>query len=321
MFIGTINFSRSRLKSNTDRSAPRCRKRIPSLTRQGFLITIQKREKICEGWLRACSAVNSVKKSEVFLLWLAFWALAQAVPAQNKNLALIDEYSMLSGHIAKAKSAFHRDNLAKCEQEVLFCLERLPEHHEAHFLLSQILYKKGEFEKALEHIQAAKEGYLKFTEAVYLLGLQKTEKQMDNVVDLIDDVQGATAAEDAAKSRGSCQISRYGKGVQDAKEKLSNEEKLKDTDESRKILTIPANYHYFHGNCLFRLKRLPEAEADYLLVIKIDPRYSEAYNNLINLLFMQKRLDEAGALLSQAEAHKAAINPGLKKAVLESAKE
>jgi tetratricopeptide (TPR) repeat protein len=262
--------------------------------------------------------VNSVKKREIFLVWLALWGLAQAVSAQDKNLALLDEYSMLSGHIEKAKTAFHRDNLAKSEQEVLFCLERLPEHHEAHFLLSQILYKRGEFEKALEHIQAAKEGYLKYTEAVSLLGQQKSEKQMDNVVDLTDDVQGATAAEDAARSRGTCQISRYDKAVRDAKEKLSNEQKLKDTDESKKILTIPANYHYCHGNCLFRLKRLAEAEADYLLVLKIDPRYREAYNNLINLLFLQKRLDEARAFLSQAEAHKAAISPGLKKAVLET---
>lgn len=47
--------------------------------------------------------------------------------------------------------------------------------------------------------------------------------------------------------------------------------------------------------------------------------YREAYNNLINLLFMQKRLDEVRTFLSQAEAQRSAINSGLKKTVLETA--
>jgi tetratricopeptide (TPR) repeat protein len=259
-------------------------------------------------------------KRGVFLFLLAFWALASAVSAQDKNLSLLDEYSMLSGHIDRAKTAFQSDNLEKCEKEVLFCLGRLPEHHEAHFLLSQILYKRGEFERALEHIQAAEEGFLKLNEAVSLLGQQKMKKQIYNVVNRIDDVQEATEADDAAKSRGSCQVNRYDKAVQDAKEELNKEGRWNETDRSKKISQIPANYHYFHGNDLFRLKRLPEAEAEYLLVIKTDPGHSGAYNNLINLLFMQRRLDEARAFLSQAEAHKAAISPGLKKAVLETAR-
>jgi len=260
-----------------------------------------------------------MKKSGVFLVWLAVWALAHAVPAQDKNLALLNEYSILSGHIEKAKTAFQRDNLTKCEQEVLFCLERLPEHQEAHFLLSQILYKKGEFEKALEHIQAAEEGYLKMTEAASVLEQQKMKEQLDSVGSLIDNAREAAAADDEANRWGSCQVGRSGKAAQDAKDKLSKEERLYEKGRAKEISPIPANYFYFHGNCLFRLKRLPEAEAQYLQAIKADPRYGEAYNNLINLLFMEKRLDEARTFLSQAEAHEAAITPGLKKAVLEKA--
>jgi tetratricopeptide (TPR) repeat protein len=260
-----------------------------------------------------------MKKREVFLVGLAVWALAQAVPAQDKNLALLNEYSILSGHIEKAKTAFQRNNLTKCEQEVIFCLERLAEHHEAHFLQSQILYKRGEFEKALEHIQAAEEGYLKMTEAAAVLEQEKMKEKMDSVGILIDDAREAAAAEDAANKRGSCAVERYGKAAQDAKDKLSKEERLDETGRGKEISPIPPNYLYFHGNCLFRLKRLPEAEAQYLQAIKADPRCGEAYNNLINLLFMEKRLDEARTYLSQAEAYEAVINPGLKKAVLEKA--
>jgi len=260
-----------------------------------------------------------MKKREAFLVWLAVWALAQAVPAQDKNLTLLNEYSILSGHIEKAKTAFQSDHPAQCEQEVLFCLERLPEHHEAHFLLSQILYKRDAFEKALEHIRAAEEGYLKMTAAASILQQQKMREQLDSVGSLIDNAREAAAADDAANRRGSCQVERYGKAAQDAKNKLSKEERLDEMGRDKEISPIPAHYFYFHGNCLFRLKRLPEAEAQYLLAIKADPRYGEAYNNLINLLFMEKRLDEARTFLSQAEAHEAAISPGLKKAVLEKA--
>ncbi len=260
-----------------------------------------------------------MKKSGVFLVWLAVWALAHAVPAQDKNFVLLNEYSILSGHIEKAKIAFQKGDLTKCEKDVLFCLKRLPEHQEAHFILSQILYKKGEFEKALEHVQAAEEGYLKMTEAASVLEQKKMKEQLDSVSSLIDNAREAAAAYDAADRRGSCQVERYGKAAQDAKEKLSKEERLDEMGRGKKISPIPANYFYFHGNCLFRQKRLPEAEAQYLKAISADPRDGEAYNNLINLLFMEKRLDEARNFLSQAEAHEAVIAPGLKKAVLEKA--
>lgn len=259
-----------------------------------------------------------MRKRQAILFWLALWALTQTVSAQDKNFTLLNGYTRLSDHIEKAKTDFRRGNLAKCEQEALFCLERLPEHHEAHLLMSQVLYKRGEFGEALDHIQAAEEGYLKLTEAVSLSEKQKMMEKTENMAGLIDEVRDYTAADSAAKNRNSCQPDQYAKPLQDAKEKLIKEGRSAATDPKQKISQIPADYHYFHGNCLFRLKRLSEAEAEYLLAIKIDPRYGEAYNNLINLLFMQKRSDEARAFLSQAEAHKASIHPGLKKAVLEA---
>jgi len=151
------------------------------------------------------------------------------------------------------------------------------------------------------------------------LGRQKMMKQIDKVAGLIEDAQGAALADDAAKRRASCQVNLYDKAAHDAKENLTKEESWNGTEQNGRVSAIPAPYHFYHGNDLFRLKRLPEAEAEYRLAVKTDPAYGEAYNNLINLLFAQKRLDEARTCLSQAETHKAAINPGLKKAVLDSA--
>ncbi len=245
----------------------------------------------------------------------ALWTLVLIGPAQVKDRALVDQYSILAGHIAKAKTAFQRNNLQAAEKEAQFCLARLPDHHEAHFVLSQVLYKKGEFGAALEHIAGAEDGFLKLSKVTAALYQQKMTQRMDNVAQLVDDVQGSEAAEDAANARGTCQINIYAKNAQDAKDKLSKENELGEGDESAKITDVPADYHYVHGNCLFRLKRLPEAEDEYRLAVKSDPGHSGACNNLINIMFLQGRLAEARASLAEAEAHKAAVSLGLKKAV------
>lgn len=262
-----------------------------------------------------------MNKAAWTLAWLAFTfvALVPAVSAQDKDLALLDEYARLSGRVDKAKAAFRRDDLEKCEREARICLENLPEHHEAHLLMSQVLYKRGGFEAALDHILAAEAGYLKLTEAVALARLRKMNARADNVAGLIDEVDEAMAAELAAKSRGSCQVPAYTKIVQDAKTELIEEQGWGETDNGGEVSRVPAVYSYARGNALFRLGRIEEAEAAYRLAIDGDPRHAEAYNNLINILYSQHRLDEARAFLSQAEAHKAKVHPGLKKAVLGSA--
>jgi len=262
-----------------------------------------------------------MKKKIMALFGLVLCALIRIVSAQDKNVALLNAYATLSDRIGRAEAALKRGgrgDLENCEKEALFCLGKLPEHHEAHLLMSQVFYKRGEYVPALEHVRAAEEGFLKLTEAMTVMEQKRMKEQADSVAGLIDDVQDYTAADQAAKSRGSCQPYRYSKDLEDAKNKLIKEGRWTDKDPSQAMTQVPAEYRFWHGNCLFRLKRLPEAEAEYLLAVKINPAYAEAYNNLINLLYIEKRLDEARSLLSQAEAHKASIQPGLKKAVLEA---
>jgi len=259
-----------------------------------------------------------MKNKSIVMFGLALCALIRIVSAQDKNVALLNGYSTLSDRIDKAAAALKRGDLEKCEREALFCLEKLPQHHEAHLLMSQIFYKRGDFSGALEHVRAAEEGYLKLTEAMAVLEQQRKKAQTDSVAGLIDDVQETASADAATKNRGSCQPDRFSKALEDAKNKLIKEGRWNEKDPALMMTRIPADYHYLHGNCLFRLKRLQEAEAEYQLAVKINPAYGDAYNNLINILFMQKRLDEARALLARAEAHKASVHPGLKKAVLDA---
>jgi Flp pilus assembly protein TadD len=99
--------------------------------------------------------------------------------------------------------------------------------------------------------------------------------------------------------------------------------KLADIDEKLRDmkptidLDVPAEYHFVHGNILFKMKRLDEAQRFYLAAVQADPRHSSAYTNLINIFLMSG--DKANALkyLQLAESRKVAVNEKLKKAVLE----
>jgi pentatricopeptide repeat protein len=83
---------------------------------------------------------------------------------------------------------------------------------------------------------------------------------------------------------------------------------------------VPAEYDYFTGNCQFKLKRYEEAAASYREAVASDPAHANAYNNLINILYMVRRYDEARAVIDRAEANKVKVHPGLKKAVLDGLK-
>lgn len=66
------------------------------------------------------------------------------------------------------------------------------------------------------------------------------------------------------------------------------------------------------------MRKFQEAHDQYLEAIKIDPKHENTYNNLINLYFMTKQYKRAMDYVNKAEADGVAINPKLKKAILEA---
>jgi tetratricopeptide (TPR) repeat protein len=259
-----------------------------------------------------------VKRKRVLSCLLALGALVSGATAQDKTASLINAYTTLSPHIEKARTAFRKDRLDKCEEEARFCLGKLPEHHEAHFLMSLVSYKRGDYSKALENIQAAEAGYLGIAKALFILGRENAQKRPEDVTRLTDELADLAGAYAASKSHGNGLADKYDQALQDARQEMIKEEEERNrSSPNGDAVAIPALYRYWHGNVLFMLKRPAEAEAQYRQAIAKDPDFRETYNNLVNLLFIGDRVDEARAVLVQAEAHKAKIHPELKKAVLE----
>ncbi len=256
-----------------------------------------------------------MKRNPTVLLLLASAALVLGAAGQDREMTLASAYSKLSPRIDKARTAFRQGRLDKCEAEARACVAALPEHHEAHFLLTQVAYKKGDYARALDEIGAAEDGSAKLARAITVLEQRKLKAQSDDMVRLSDEIADLAASAATVKGRGSCLPDKYDAALQDSKQDLISEEEKRNS--SRPAASgIPALYRFWHGNVLFVLKRPIEAEAAYRLAIQADPDFAETYNNLINLLFVGGRVEEAQAVLTQAESHKAKVHPELKKAVL-----
>lgn len=255
-------------------------------------------------------------KRGIFLGILIAGVLIAACPAsaQTTDATVLTKYKILEPHATRAGKYFLAGDLVKCESEAAVCLKELPEHHEGHFLLAQILYKKGEFEAALVHVAAAEQGFIRLKRITESIQKRKLEKQMAEKEDLVAD---AEAWEDAYET-GNCRKSLYKIKLEETLGKISDDGKYGESVLAQTDPPVPPEYRYFHGNCFFRLRNYPGAEAQYKAALRLDPRHANATVNLINLFYIEGRLDEAKTCLDQADANKIAVLPGLRKAVLEA---
>lgn len=242
---------------------------------------------------------------------LTLWAAAQ-----QTDLAILEKYKALLGSMDKARSVFEKGDLAASDKELDKCLKSVPDHHEAHYFKAQIRYKQGDFAKGLEHMLTAESGYAHFAAVLEEARVNKMMKDVEKEQALSDLIP----ALEKAYEQSVCKPPTYMAAITDAQNKL-DETKNEKPDALRKGKSgAPAEYLYFHGNCLYRLKRFAEAEALYRDALAADPTHANASNNLISLLYGQKRYAEAVAALDQAESQKVQVQASLKKAVLDAAK-
>jgi len=247
----------------------------------------------------------------VFIGILTLW-----VVAGQTDLSVLDKYKAFSGTMDKARSAFEKGDLTGCKRELDKCLKAIPDHHEAHFFKAQLRYKEGDFAKGAEHMTAAENGYIRLMTLIDEARVSKLMKGMDEsqaLTELIPELE-------KAYEQSVCKNPKYIAAQKDAEGRLGETKKEKADLLREGGIALPAEYLYFHGNCFFRMKKYPEAEARYKAAIENDAMHVNSYNNLINLLYTEKRYADARAFLDQAEAHEIHVQPGLKKAVLDAAK-
>ena len=232
-----------------------------------------------------------------------------------KEKQMYEKFKMANKIFLKGKEYFLKENYKKSEKELKKCIETMPEHVEAHFYLSQVLYKKEDFQKALEHIEKAKTNY-KLMADLFAYAYQERIFQLREQVDIID--SNISILQDKRSKTTNPDTIRTLDGEITSLEQQIGIVRSKLTDFAPPSESIPSDYFYFHGNILFRLNKYQEAFREYLEAIKINPQHGNAYNNLANLYHMGKEYQKALDCLNQAEANGAEINPKLKKEILKA---
>lgn len=253
--------------------------------------------------------------SFILILFLGTPSLFGQKDYTREERRLFQRYKIANSFFLKGKKNFLKEDYRKAEKELKKCLKRMPEHSGAYFFLSQISYKWGNFERSLEEIESAKKNYVYLDniktnlEQLYIFELQEQKREKEERLQLLRESLSRTqTAEERSKIEAVI-------GTVEADIGTINSQLSRPLPSSEQI---PADYFYFHGNILFKLKKYEEANIQYQEVIKINPQHGDAYNNLASLYYMGKQYQRALDYLEQAEANGAKINPEFKKAILKA---
>lgn len=224
----------------------------------------------------------------VFIFCLYGSSFAQEDFTREERM-LFQKYQAANKRFEQGKKEFGKGKIDKAEKEFTECLNIMPEHADAQFMLAQIAYKKGDLELARSRMETAKENYH---------FIVKMKMNMDQIRIL--------------KTQEARDSGRYDEvGTEALDHRLNRPVATKEE--------IPADYHYIHGNILFKLREFQEAHDMYVKAIAIDPKHKDAYNNLINIYLMSKQYQKGLDYLKMAEDNHVKINEKLKEALLKAA--
>ncbi len=237
--------------------------------------------------------------------------VASILPAAEVgNTSIFERYIALNSCIDQAGQAVTARRFPEAQRLLEPCLQKVPDHFEAHFLLARMAYEDRDYAGALAHVETSEHSLADLDrryrkEQADLQAQDAAQEQayrgsLEHLKNLDDDPGGCCGFLLRVK--------------QDAIDYL--EAKKGHLYDLQNPFAVPADYRFLHGNCLYRLGRRDEALIQYRLAVQTDPTHANAWNNLIALLLETPDLPSARAELAQAEAAHVAIQPGLKNAVL-----
>jgi len=235
---------------------------------------------------------------------------AWPAPAQDSDAAVFQRYRSLDATIDQATRAVGAGRFEEAHKLLQPCLQRQPDHFEAHFLLARMAYEARDFEGVLAHLDVAERSLAllnrRYRDLIdYLKARIEVEEQiarsnLDAVSSRVTDPTSCVAPFLAA-------LEREIEAVQARKGPLHDFENP---------YGVPVGHRFLRGNALYRLGRRDEARAQFRQAVAIDPGHANAWNNLLALHLEVKDPASARADLQRAEAARVAIRPELRQAIL-----
>jgi len=235
---------------------------------------------------------------------------AWPVPAQESDTAIFQRYRSLDAPIDQAARAVGAGRFEEARKLLQPCLQKEPEHFEAHFLLARMAYEARDFEGVLAHLEVAERSLAllnrRYRDLIdYLKARIEVEEQtarsnLEAVTMRVSDPTSCVAPYLAA-------LEREVEAVQARKGPLHDHENP---------YGVPASHRFLRGNALYRLGRRDEARAQFRQAVAIDSGHAHAWNNLLALDLEAKDPASARRDLQRADAVRVAIRPELRQAIL-----
>jgi tetratricopeptide (TPR) repeat protein len=235
-----------------------------------------------------------------------------AVRAQAHSSARFGQYKALNSTIERALKAVRSGRFEEAKAVLKPCLETVPDHFEAHYLLALMAYEDRDFAGVLTHLDIAERA---------MDALDRDRRRLES------EMKARSGSEQQeAQDNLSVALSRTSDPSGFAATKIAGlkmdatiaEQKNKPVQGVENPYAVPADYWYLRGNALFRLGRREEAKGAYWKAIGADASHANAWNNLIALSLGARDLTAARADLAEAEAAGVSVRPALKKAVQEA---
>lgn len=211
---------------------------------------------------------------------------------------VLQSYQLAGRMYDKGKQEFAAEDMAAAEKTLKQCVEIFPRHSEAHYTLSRIFYKTGNFVRALVHIKKAK------ADAGFM-------------------VKVLTAAQDTYFDRLSGEKEKLRIKLSDAAEQVVVDRIKRNIAVIDNWLKQPrpqvdqltAAYNYWHGNILLKLQKFTGARDQYLEAVRLSTENGDAYLGLATVSFLLRRHETALQHLDRAEALLGRKIPDLRKAI------
>ncbi len=251
------------------------------------------------------------------LVWvlgaIGFCVLAyRPLTAQIIGSSEFRQYKAMNPTIERAFKALKAHRFEETKAILKPCLEAMPDHFEAHYLLALMDYEARDYASVLAHLDVS-ERTLAALDRSYRDHVAEMKARGDaNEQTARDNLSAASSHTSDPTGFSASQLSSLSMDV-----KIAEAEK-KPVEGLQTPYAIPGDYLYLRGNALLRLGRRDEARGLYRKTVEADAGHANAWNNLIALGLGAKDLEVARKDLAKAEKMGINIRPELKKAVLEA---
>jgi pentatricopeptide repeat protein len=259
---------------------------------------------------------DAMKKSFVFFaigVLLAAGAL-QAAGADSAGsgdetaVSVMLKYKAQEKTLAKARKLLQRRQTSQGEAGLLECLQSVPGHYEAHYLLAHLAADRGEFPAAVSHMERAE------AEMDRLAGLCRAWQEEHDREETADrELVSGASQESLITSPCAANSTRVDIGRLNRERGIAKGPALAPLDPRR--FDVPAAYLFEHGNFLFKSRLWAEAAARYRLAVERDPGLAGAWNNLLSSLMLAGQVNEARDWLGRAVQAGVEVNSELRRTV------